>query len=350
MPEIPWKQWRVHLDITGLLIADQLDLWSPLRPPWSSPVLVSRTLIDAILKLEHDAAHHQISQVKIARAILDAHRDCHLALQADPAGDATTVRHERTAEEDAGAGPTVRSVLAALDATAAPSLGPLDVIPETRARLVFIENTLETVAMEGKLEAILDRFACEVPQEALDAAAETVRNAEARETLADWVGAVKQKMALRLESGRFVFVARRNISLDGSEASEDEVIEGGEDADDSPEDGAAGRHREPDFIEQGLMDLLAAPGGVTSVLWVDDRNLTGYPMAEGKAVAGVVEVLDALRAAERLTDAEHRQKLLQLRAAGAVFLPMRAEEVLLPLLAATHPRRCACGTPMTLSS
>jgi hypothetical protein len=317
----PWLNWRLHLDITGLLIADQLDLW-PHLDALQAPVMVSRSLTEAILRLEHDASHHQISQVTIAQALLDALRDQRLRLESGPASEAETVRHQRPDDGEESPGPTVASVLRALGrGEAGPALTELEILPAARARLLFIDNTLETLAMDDVLDQALDQFACEIPQAAIDEATETVRAARTRETLADWIGQVKVKLAQRLESGRFAYVARR--------LREDDT-----DTEDADQATPPSKARRPDFVEQSLMDLLAAPGGTTSVLWVDDRHVTGYPMAENKAVVGVVEVLDALRAAERLSAEEHRRKLSQLRAAGAVFLPMRADEVLGPLAAA----------------
>ncbi|TAL32092.1 MAG: hypothetical protein EPN98_14885 [Phenylobacterium sp.] len=338
--ETPWERWQVHLDLTSLLLLDQLDLW-PHLDALESPVRVSPSLTDAILKLELDATHHQISQVEIAQAILDAHRDRRLKTQDTPASETETVRHERKPSGEAGAGPTVRSVLASLGQPVPPAEDGLDEPVTPRGRLLFVENTLETLAMHNALEALLDGFACEVPQSVIDDAAETVRAAADRETLADWIGELKKKVSLRQESGQFQRVAHRAMNLaeeDGADAAS-----GGDDAhatdgdDEIAEDPSAtkgAKLRPPNFIEQGMMDLLAAPGGVNSVLWIDDRHVTGYPLAETKIVVGMMEVLDALLAAQRITPEEHRQKLLQLRAGGAVFLPTRTEEVLAPLKAA----------------
>jgi tetratricopeptide (TPR) repeat protein len=339
--ETPWERWQVHLDVTSLLLLDQLDLW-PHLDALESPVRVSPRLTDAILKLELDATHHQISQVEIAQAILNAHRDRRLKVQDTPATEAETVRHERPLGGEVGVGPTVRSVLGSLGRSVRPAEDGMDEPPRARGRLLFVENTLETLAMDHALEAVLDGFACEVPQSVIDDAAETVRAAADRETLADWIGELKKKVSLRQESGQFQRVAHRPINLAEGDG-EDAASGGGDEAqavggdkeiaeDASPTNRA--KLRRPDFIEQGMMDLLAAPGGVNSMLWIDDRHVTGYPLAETKIVVGTMEVLDALLAAQRITPEEHRQKLLQLRAGGAVFLPTRIEEVLVPLKAA----------------
>lgn len=337
--EAPWERWQVHLDLTSLLLVDQLDLWSHLDA-LETPVRVSPSLTDAILKLELDATHHQISQVEIAQSILAAHWDRRLKIQGTPATEAETVRHERKAGGEPGAGRTVRSVLASLGRPVQPAEDGMEELPKARGRLLFVENTLETLAMDNALEALLDGFVCEVPQSVIDDAAETVRAAADRETLADWIGELKKKVSLRQECGQFQRVTHRSINLaeeDGADAASggnEAHAAGGDDIAEDASPTKSAKLRRPDFIQQGMMDLLAAPGGVNSVLWIDDRHVTGYPLAETKIVVGIMEVLDALLAAQRITPEEHRQKLLQLRAGGAVFLPTRTEEVLAPLKAA----------------
>lgn len=315
----PWTRWRVHLDLTGLLIADQLGLWEHFDA-LEAPVVISSALPEVMQHLEHDATHHQASQVRIAKAIISARNTNRLTLQDAPAPAAQTVQHERTSARGDEPGPTVKSVVRSISATVtAGADGDLAAPPKAGERLFFPDNTLETVAIAGLLDEVLKRFRCEIPGEVFEEVVDLVQRAESQETLADWVGELKQKVATRVEDERFVYAQRRRLPEPEAESETDEA----------DEDEATPRQPKP--IEQCLMDLLAAPGGPTSVLWVDDRNVTGYPTAENKLIVGVVEVLDALLADDRLTPDTHQEKLRQLRAAGGVFVPIRKTEVLAAL-------------------
>ena len=79
---------------------------------------------------------------------------------------------------------------------------------------------------------------------------------------------------------------------------------------------------------------MGAPPVPNGVVWFDDRHLTGFVNAAGNLIVGVVEVLNALVAAELMTAEQRRLKLLQLREAGSVFIPLTTAEIVPPLKAA----------------
>ena len=324
-PKLPWSEWRLYLDLTGLLIADQLDLWTHLDD-LQTAVTISRALPDALIKLEHDAAHHQKTQVKAAKAITDARLTGRLTARGGGLGGAHTVGHDRDEPEADHADFTVAAVIAAARGEAA-----AQGFPSLSGRLSFTEGSIHALAMTEDFDAVIDTFACDVDEADFEAAAEELRRAEARETLADWIEEVKKRVADRLEDGRFSFPAAvsrgRAAEADGAIVTNESDGEVGSNADE--------RERHPrDFIEESLLELLAADGDEHCALWVDDRLLNGYQVAEGKIVVGVTDVLDVLAAESRITAEARRRALLNLRRAGSVFIPLDAAEVLASLTTA----------------
>lgn len=323
-PDAPWKEWTLHLDLTGLLIADQLDLLPQIeRLPRA--VVVSPSLPHALYTLEQEAAHHQLARVEAARAISKAHLSRRLFVQSSPASETELVRHERLRRESSEPGPSVDTItrmLVALGEAASflpqpPDPEDVGVAPSLGARLVLADNTLEALALRGLLEPVLSRFRCEIPQADLDDIHQEILRADAGETVADWIGSLRLRVGRLIENGRFVFCPE-HLRPGGGEEEEGQDVEQ--------------RSRGP--LEQGLIDLITAPTAENGVLWCDDRNLSGYVQANGNLIMGVTEVMNALVADGHMTGDEQRQKLLTLRAGGAAFLPMRLEELLVPLRAA----------------
>lgn len=328
LPDVPWAQWRLHMDVTSLLLAAQLGLLEALSD-LQSPILVSRSLTSVLYDLEQTATHQQAVLLDAARAIVKAHQDRRLAVQTAPAPDDVTVQHERLRQVSASPGPTVRSIqefLAALgEADTPPSASQEDVAvaPNLGQRLAFPDNTLESLAALGGLHGVLTRFRCEIPQTVLDDLSATLVRADAGETLADRITALRRFVAAELAAGRFALL--RECLPTAADADEDQ--ERGE------VDGAATpQERRP--LEQSLYDILDAPRQLSGIIWCDDRLVSGHTNANGNVFLGVVEVLNALVAAGRLTDENRRAKLQQLRAGGAAFIPFRLDEITAPLRAA----------------
>jgi len=332
-PDVPWAQWRLHMDITSLLLAEQLGLLEALGD-LTGPIMVSRSLTDILYDLEQRATHQQAVILDAARAIVNAHQARQLTHQTTPATDDVTVQHERLRQESATPGPTVRSVMEVLA-----GLGEVDQLPVTAEdqvatapalgqRLVFPDNTLESVATLGGLPGVLARFRCEIPQAVLDELNATLVRAEAGETLADRITALRRFVAAELAAGRFRPLAEA-LRADGADDPDDVPDPDDEELD---ADADTAQRRRP--FEQALADLLDAPRQPNGMVWCDDRLLSGYTNTQGNVLVGVVEVLNGLVAAGRLTEGDRRAKLQQLRAGGAAFIPFRVDEVTAPLKAA----------------
>ncbi|MBW8304132.1 MAG: hypothetical protein K0M78_09365, partial [Brevundimonas sp.] len=160
-----WTDSQLILDVTGLLIADQLGLLDEIEA-LRNPILISPSLPDALYSFEQEATHQQAARVAAGRAILHAQASGRLRL-AEPESEAATVRHERSRRDGDQPGPTVDSVRAVM-VGAAPLTDdeePLAASPLPGARLVFADNTLETLALEGEIDPLLEAFDCAIPAE-----------------------------------------------------------------------------------------------------------------------------------------------------------------------------------------
>ena len=338
VPEVPWSEWQIHLDVTGLLIADQLDLLSHVER-LAAPVIVSPSLPDALYQLEQQVGHQQPKLIEDARSILAARAQGRIATPGSTdLPETQIVRHERLLANSDQPGPTVASVYSALQeygdlpsdrSLPASSDAELTISPGVGSRLHFADNTLATLTAVGGLAGLMKRFQCEIDAEEAQRLAEEVQGFESRDVLAERMRLLRGRVARGIANSRYVLAPARAPRPDEEEAEE--------------EDGEAGRHRSP--VEESLLDLICAPGARNGVLWVDDRHVSGFVNAEGNLIVGVVEVLNALVSAGLISADERRLKLLTLRQGGAVFIPMTAEEVLPPLLVAAVVGDCVVETP-----
>ncbi|MDR5813844.1 hypothetical protein QCE62_09625 [Caballeronia sp. LZ033] len=82
---------------------------------------------------------------------------------------------------------------------------------------------------------------------------------------------------------------------------------------------------------RGLFEFLQSEPVSNGVFACDDRFVTGYPSFGSAPVVGIYELLRALRISHALSDEGYFEKLLQLRSANVMFLPVEADEVLFHL-------------------
>jgi hypothetical protein len=331
-PPAPWAKWRVHLDVTALLLADQLGLLDPLEG-LDAPVIVSRSLPDSLYQLEQDVGHQQPRLIDAAREVLTAMTARRLRTASNDAPpDETWVRHERVRDEISAPGPTLASLQTALRNLGelnapAPETDPAGeqvITPQPGARLVFCDNVMVTLAAAGLLEGVLRHFRCEIQEQEAERLRQEVQAFETRDILAERYRQLRGRLARGLQSNppRYVFAPtyRERKRAQGMETAQVSATEANEDdtADHPHADSAA---------EQSLLDLITAPTQPQGMVWVDDRYTSGFVKAEGNLVIGVVEVLNALARDGVITPLERREKLLKLRAAGAAFIPIGADEV-----------------------
>lgn len=316
----PWGQWQIVMDPTALLVADQLGLLDHVES-LTKPTLISRSLPDVIYGLEQDAPHGQPARVDAARRILAAIGGGTLAVATDAPFDLTVV-HERGADEPGHAIAEVEAFLTGGD------------VGETRLvdgqRLVFTEGTMESLAMTAaRLDEVLSRFRCEIARDDLAEANAEIRASDAGATLAARLRTLRERVALGLTRGTFAYLSTESALAEDveSEGDDDDVDPAAGYA--SQADPATPRRVTP--LEACLMGALSSPGGEGRVVWIDDRMTSGYRRSQDNPIVTVVEVLNALVSAGRMTAAERFGALMRLRRGGAAFIPMTADEVMASL-------------------
>ncbi|NER48521.1 MAG: hypothetical protein F6J92_17825, partial [Symploca sp. SIO1A3] len=65
------------------------------------------------------------------------------------------------------------------------------------------------------------------------------------------------------------------------------------------------------------------------VIWIDDRYFSKYPNLDGRVpIIGVLEILEALRVNEDLSETDYYDKILQLRAGNIRYIPLTKKEII----------------------
>lgn len=309
-----WRTFAFHLDITALLIADQLDILRHIEG-LAHPIRISPSVPDALVQLENEALHHQRTQVESAAQILAARADGSLAMT--ELGPVRSRLHdeERDTREGANLKAIVEGLLlsgrledpAAAQALIADSDDDAEVEagapPEEGAPLTFSGPALQRLTVAGLLPAVLQHYRCRIDVPALQRLIEVEKSGAEGDALADRVVALRERIAEGL--GRtYVFVDSAQLpeKVDASTA-----------------------------IENTLLDLIAAPPVQNGVVWVEDRYVSGFTSSGPHLVLGVVEMLGAMVASATISAEDRRQKLLKLRAGGALFIPLGVDEILAAL-------------------
>ena len=310
---LPWQGSTVFLDITGLLVADQLGLLDHLeRHP--KPVIVSPLLPQALLQLEHDALPGQPSRIGAAELILRAHASGVVTVRRAGGSDSIKVVHEiETLAPGTIDLETVRRFIHAADRSHG-SPGPEEGQVQSSAtklsvtggdKLFFEDNTLEGIAADGDLDRVSASFGVEIDEETLKRLEWTVEAASQSQKVARWLSRLRSRLLQSLEAGQFAFCPP------ASPNRSDDLDEG----------------LQPTAVTASFFDIMAASMMPGAVLWVDDRYVSNYPNNGQAIVVGTYEVVRSLQAAGLLSTPETREISRRLRAAGAVFLPLEPDQL-----------------------
>ncbi|MBR0684077.1 hypothetical protein GXW74_26670 [Roseomonas eburnea] len=332
----------VHVDVTALLIADQLGLMDLLER-MAGRILLPPSLPPALLQMEEKLRPHQPARLAAMREVvhlagattigifrpettpagqeheglrgdrgmgrwfLDFDRD-----HADPPGPAPhagmarlNLRGMTDALLAGGAiGPDVhRTALEGLGrAGGRPAIGA----PARHDEVFLADFVAVELAAAGILASAARTFRLLLDDDALQAMRADIARAEEREAHANRVATLRARVARNLVAGTF-------STLPATEREEVDEI------------GPSTRC---------LLELLRAPGIEGGVTWIDDRHITAHGLCGANRVFDTTAMLEALTGAQWITPAERWTALLRLREANALFVPITAEEVVHHLRAA----------------
>lgn len=332
----------VHLDVTALLLADQLGLMDLLER-MTGRVLLPPSLPTALLQMEEKLRPHQPARLAALREVvhcagattirifrsettaagqeqgeqqghqglgrwfLDYDRD-----HGDPPGP---VPHAGMAQlnlrgltdallAEGAISPDVhREALEALGrAGGRPSIGA----PARHDEVFLADFVAVELAAAGVLASAARAFRLLLDADALHSMRAEIARAEEREAHANTLATLRARVARDLVAGTFG-------TLPATEREEADDI--------GP-------------TTRCLLELLRAPGMEGGVTWIDDRHITAHGLCGANRVFDTTAMLEALASAEWITPVERWTALLRLREANALFVPITAEEVVHHLRAA----------------
>jgi hypothetical protein len=311
---LPFQSWRLSLDITGLLLAEQLGVLA-LADELNIPIRVSPAMPATLMALEERSRPHQPERAAAARTVAAALAAGRIKVGGGPAS-AITIVHE-PAE---GRGVGLSAIPAALRRIGGLDPGLLDQAQarlggtgadearlEAGASLACQLGVLNELAEAGVLDALLARFDVWIEVATAQHLRGDVESADRGEALAHWLAGVRRFVRDRIESGRYGILlsaqAQAEDATDESATIEDPVV-------------------------QTLLDAIRGADTPGEILWVDDRHLSGYPRAGEAIIVGAFDVLDRLKQDGLLSEQNYYDALRRLREAGALFLPVTLAEVL----------------------
>jgi hypothetical protein len=88
---------------------------------------------------------------------------------------------------------------------------------------------------------------------------------------------------------------------------------------------------QPSWDANGLTayDLFTYASQPSDVIWIDDRCFSKFPHRDGRVpIIGVLEILEALRVGSELSEIDYYEKILQLRAGNIRYIPITSKEVI----------------------
>ena len=356
--------WRLNLDITAILLAEHLEILETVTKAFKL-VRFSAKLIPSLIAMRDQILHEQPSRVRACQEVVDLEKRGQLyavdyvfasneqnELLVQELGAEWVSLFEK-AREDNGylvdflpltkpdlSGPpsalphyadkyliNSRSVVEALR-----QQGPLtrdeylkavenlgdegekswDKIPPQGA-ILYCEGTIPSLlSRAGLLSTVCSRFRVKIEKRELERLKSEIRSYELRNTLAQWVTRLIDRLRDGLDNGSYEVIPPFTSKHEPRDPPEAEnSLEG--------------------LTISCLTDLLQFPTCEEDVLWVDDRNVNAYSHREGASIITICEVLKALVSSGVLQPSDYYAKIAKLRASNVKFIPIQREELLYQL-------------------
>jgi hypothetical protein len=303
----------IHLDISGLIVADQIGLLDHLDHV-REPIRIASELPGVLMLMERGSLATQPSQIEARRMAWASVRDGEVRIAAAIGDEQSTLVLAAGASAGASVGALVRGLNKrgligsdeaekALEVVADPesATAALDGIGTLR----FDLHSLVEMAGAGLLTIARLHYRLEIDPDVRDALRVELDFADEGERLARLAKRLRERVADNIATGRFLLLEPSRHEEDANEG-EGPLI-------------------------RSLGAILMAPPLEHGVAWIDDRLVSSYSRTASMPTVGTVEILETLRAQGLLTDEQHRVKLLALRALGGCFIPFLADEIVVPL-------------------
>jgi len=326
--DLPWSSWRLHVDLSALLVATRLELLDVLE---AHPHGVAIPADVPLVLLAMETGCRERGDATIAERVLAAdlrpigrERGSAVSIVAsgiEPDGsDLSLVRLVDLLVErrwlDAEAAARIVDGLPASPDGQAPTPG---------SALRLDAESLRRLATADALALVAERFDASCEGVLLEHAERARADAAAALDAAQALARLRGRIAAGLEAGLYRLMPRTVADADEGDDLQD----------------AMGDTQ----ISRCLADTISAPGSDGAVAWIDDRMVTGYARTNSMPVVGIGDVLAALASEGRVTEKRQHAALASLRAAGALFLVPSVEEVTAALMAAPHRGQHLTETP-----
>jgi hypothetical protein len=350
------SQWRLHLDVSALLLAAHLDILDLVEQRFQ-PLRISPAIPIALLGQSDKLTHHQPSSLEVERQILklfEARKLCETPRQLNPANDKSELIQkmgwqwtgllEKAKAENAyivdylpltsnnfEMQPVIlseserervincRTLVEALKnrlstkdyQSTLESLGSegnkeiISPLPTINASIYLVGNIASVLASAKILDKICKIFTVFVDYSYIDKARFAVQQYEHRSESLAWLSSLIDRVRDGLERGVYEAIAlsdeRRPPDLE-----EDEV-------------------NNPDLLT--ILDLLRFAPQPGDIIWTDDRYFNSYIHWNGVPIVSILEILTVLRQQDAIDEADYYRHLLQLRQANIRYLPITREEI-----------------------
>jgi tetratricopeptide (TPR) repeat protein len=171
---------------------------------------------------------------------------------------------------------------------------------------IFLMGTLsETLATANVLDTVCRHFEVYICQTEVDRIKAELSQFEQNKKLREWIDRLRERLKIGIENGTY-----ETITLDN-------------DADSKIQEE---KPYEP--AEQLLFDLLTFHPKPGDVVCYDDRHLSSYSNSNGAPIIGITDTLALLRELKDIDDETYFAKLIDLRKGNMRYIPLSKEEIL----------------------
>jgi tetratricopeptide (TPR) repeat protein len=307
----------IYVDVTALLTAHAVGMLERVEQAFS----VMTVAADTLTTIDHFRADIDVAQperIDAMREVLKAVEDGQIEVGAsghhfvaweeitgEPSSEAPlnfprlieAVANELRDEE------SLESIRSSLGTTLSPA--PQGSVPEKGSSIMLQAGIAVTLAAAGTLGVIATNYKPMLSSEEVAQIQNEVANAELRARLVASLTALHRCISIGLSLGKYRFVPTRPNQSD-------------------------------DPLMRSIGQLVGAMQEKPGILWIDDRFITAFPQFNAMSS---LEVIHALVNYNQISNAEGLQLRQKIRKADWLFMPIEAEELTIPLRAATSGGR-----------
>jgi hypothetical protein len=344
-------QWRVTLDITSVLLAEHLGVLEKIAQGFG-PVRLPPSIFLALTAMQYNVSTAQISQIQAAHDVIAAIENNEITVVDLPDSFSTELpihfgdewlrlyeaarlqsgyvidflpKHdammEKVLELPADTQSRLLNCRAAVEAlrtnggisddeyvNALAALGTEGALQPVGSVIqgshLYCQTTVAKLLAQAKLIKPISRFfTISLSRKDLEDLKATIQHHARQQQLTAWLDNLIAHLRQGTAQGKFELAT---VSHDPKALAD----------------------KDRNFDVECLLELLSVPSEPNDVICSDDRYFNAYARTESAPLISILELLKALVAAKELTIDEYYRLLVRLRAAGAFFIPLDADEIL----------------------